>query len=432
MKFYHSILLSLPYSLSAIFFLTLFAGCGLSRIDPMHFLIRSDRITSFEQEQQVMQKARLEWIDGSNIRVLYVAGTPYERGYQQGKLLREEVQENLGALYTNSLKTFHSEELFAEVYERLRPFIPQEYIDEMQGLAHGSRMPLHVIHAIHALPSLTEWGGKRRIKGIVKQMMKGELGTSCSNVGALPDATRNHEMYVIRILDWGLHRISRLHDYPLITIHFPEEGEPSANIGWVGFLGAVSGMNASGITLGEMGYGSPPNETLRGKPMIFLLRDILTYSHNLKDVRSLITSAPGTNAFSYLMSDGKSLEAELYYRDRDTFRVFRPGEEVYDDKKQFPGVRNLVYGGHFDELMSEVLTRHSGNLTRELFMEEIIPEIAMKSNFQNVIYEPQRLAFWVSNSPGKSLRAAEAPYFFFDLKKAISDHIQLLSTFEQD
>jgi len=56
----------------------------------------------------------------------------------------------------------------------------------------------------------------------------------------------------------------------------------------------------------------------------------------------------------------------------------------------------------------------------------------MKSNFQNVIYEPQRLAFWVSHSPGKSLRAAEVPYFFFDLKKAISDHIQLLSTLEQD
>ena len=405
----------------------LVTGCGLSRVDPMHFLIRSDQITSFEEEASIMRKARLEEIPNSNVRVLYVSGTPYERGYQHGKLLRKDVQENLGFLHKNALKTFHSEELFAEAYERLRPFIPQEYIDEMQGLAHGAKMPLHVIHAIHALPSLTEWGGKRRLKSIVQEMIKGELGTSCSNIGALPAATNNQEMYVVRVLDWGLHRISRLHDYPLITVNIPEEGLASANIGWVGFLGAVSGMNSAGITLGEMGYGSPPNETLRGKPMIFLLRDILTYAENLTDVRTQITSAPGTNAFSYLMSDGKSLEVELYYRDRDTFRIFRPGEEVFDDRKTFPAVQDLVYGGHFDELMNTLLQEHTGKLSRELFIESIIPQIAMKSNFQNVIYEPQNLTFSVSNSPGKSLRAAEAPYTFFDLKKAIKEHAEFLN-----
>ena len=44
----------------------------------------------------------------------------------------------------------------------------------------------------------------------------------------------------------------------------PDSGYAYANIGWVGFLGAVSGINEQGITLGEMGYRNPPNETLYG------------------------------------------------------------------------------------------------------------------------------------------------------------------------
>ena len=395
------------------------SGCGFWRIDTMHVLVRSDRITSLEQEQEIMSRAKLETTSDGRIRVLYVQGTPYERGYQHGKLLRREVQENLGYLYKQGLDTFHSEELFYEAWERLRPFVSQEYIDEMHGLAHGSKMPLHVIHAIHALPSMSEWSGKKRIKKVVKQMMSGELGTSCSNVCATGEATADDGMYVVRILDWGLHRISKLHKYPLITITIPETGYPSANIGWVGFLGSVSGMNSQGITLGEKGHGSPPNETLRGKPMIFLLRDILTYASSLSDVRDIIRGSAPTNSFVFLMTDGKTGEAELYIRDRDRFLVFQPGEDVADRDKNFEGIEHVVYGGHYDDRLTEVLEKQHGRLSPEVFMNEVIPYIAMKSNFQNVVYEPRKLHFWVSNASSRHDRAAEQPYTFFDFREAL-------------
>ena len=125
-------------------------GCGYLRIDPMHFMVRSDQITSFEQEREVLSRAKLETTDDGRVRVLFTQGSPYECGYQHGALLREEVQDNLGYLYERSLKKFRSRELFAEAFERIRPFIPQEYIDEMHGLAHGSKLPLEVIHHVHA------------------------------------------------------------------------------------------------------------------------------------------------------------------------------------------------------------------------------------------------------------------------------------------
>ncbi len=70
-------------------------------------------------------------------------------------------------------------------------------------------------------------------------------------------------------------------------------------------------MNAEGITLGEMGYGSPPGESLAGFPMPFLLREVLRSASNLKDVKSILSQAQGTNSFIFLMSDGNTGESEM-------------------------------------------------------------------------------------------------------------------------
>ncbi|MBX7138499.1 MAG: C45 family peptidase [Oligoflexia bacterium] len=407
--------------LSSLASLGALPACGYLKIDPMHVLLRSDLIESMEQERAIMGRARLGWTADRRIRVLFVRGTPYERGYQHGKLLRTEVQANLGSLYKKAVDKFRLEELFDEAYERQRPYIPQEYVEEMHGLAHGSKLPLHVIHGIHALPEIGEWGGKKRFKTIIKQMMDGELATSCSNLTCFKGASKDQRMYVVRILDWGLHRISRLHEFPLITVGVPEKGIPYANIGWVGFLGAISGMNAKGITLGEMGYGDVPGETMRGKPMPFLLRDVLEYASNLKDVRRIIRESPGTNSFIFMMSDGKSKESELYIRDHDRFVVKEtPGKDYVDRENHVKGVEHTLYGGHYLDKMEAVLKRYHGGITPELLMDKIIPEIVMPSNFQNVVYAPEDLKFWVANAKSKEEAAAQQPYTFFDFGAALS------------
>jgi isopenicillin-N N-acyltransferase-like protein len=395
-------------------------GCALYRVDSMHPLVRSPYIRSEAQEKEVLSRAKLETTADGRIRVLYVSGTPYERGYQHGVLLRDEVQANLGFLFKTARQKFVMDELFAEVYERMRPFIPQEYVEEMHGLAHGAKMPLHVIHAMHILPEIGEWGGKREVKNTLKAMMRGELGTSCSNLAVSGSATPDGGMLSVRILDWGLHRISKLHEYPLITIGVPDSGYAYANIGWVGFLGAVSGMNEEGITLGEMGYGDPENETLLGTPMPFVLREVMTRAASLSEVRSTITKFPGTNSFGYLMSDGKAKEAEMYIRDRDRFLVFSPGADLKDNDEFFPGIHDTIYGGHFEEVMADALTVHHGKITAELLMKQLIPAMAMQSNFQNVIYDPTNLQFWVNNAANPRVSAKVEPYSHFDLKAGLA------------
>lgn len=357
-----------------------------------------------------------------HIRVLYVNGTAYERGYQHGILLREQVRDNLLFLYKQIQKHILPATVFLELYKKAEPYIPDTYKEEMRGLADGSEIPLDVIHIVHILPSVTEWGGHKLLRAHLKASSNTEqsFNTSCSNIGAGGLATNNGQFYTVRILDWGIHRISKLHEYPLITIGTGPDTLSYVNIGWVGFLGAISGINEEGITLGEMGYGNPPNETVEGTPMPFLLREVMAKASSLKDVRKIIAKSPGTNSFAYLMSDGKQKKAELYIRDRDRFLVFPQGTEVKDKTDYYPALPQISYGGRYGKRMSQLLHTYSGQLSPKLFMKVIIPQIVMKGNFQNVVYDPANLSFWVNYSRSPGVRAAKEAYTYFDFKSALT------------
>ena len=102
------------------------SGCIAYRyltLDLNHVLLRSDVIDSFEKEREIVSKAKLTTTADGRIRVLFTRGNAYERGYQQGYLLRKEVHDNMGYLWDRALSKFKSEELFAEAFERMRPFM---------------------------------------------------------------------------------------------------------------------------------------------------------------------------------------------------------------------------------------------------------------------------------------------------------------------
>jgi hypothetical protein len=122
------------------------------------------------------------------------------------------------------------------------------------------------------------------------------------------------------------------------------------------------------------------------------------------------------------MTDGKTGESELYVRDPERFSIFKPGESLHDYRKNLPGIKDTVYAGHFDDKMHELLSKYQGSITPELLMQEIIPQIAMKSNFQNVVYQPKMLQFWVANAASKTKAAWTQPYTFFDFGAALKEY----------
>ncbi len=212
--------------------------------------------------------------------MIHLKGTPYEMGFQHGRLLRKEVRESVS--HVMKLESLYArQEVMNEVYDLMAPYILLEEKEEMRGLAHGAGLPLRLVHWYHAIPAVSEYKYKKRFS-------KGFTGTSCSNMVSFDRATVDGRMYQMRVLDWNR----------------------------------------------QMGCGNPSNETLEGIPFVFLFRKLMREASTLDQAVAMIETAKRTCSYVYLISDAKKSEAEtnalMFISDRDRVLTFRENTVLSD------------------------------------------------------------------------------------------------------
>lgn len=367
-------------------------------------------------DRTVTHTGRIEYIgdDENRITVLYVTGTPYEMGYEHGRLLASQVRGTIRdvqagankflpkAMRESKLLTKRDEaEIINEFLDRawhlMARYAPREDLEEMRGLADGSGIPLDMIHRMHAIPDTGE--------------------TSCSGLVAKGSATKDGHVYQLRILDYGAN--FNLQRRPLITVYQPttESANRYVTIGWIGFVGAISGVNEKAVALSEMGFGNPPGETLAGTPMPFLLKNVLRYADTAEEGAAIIRAARRTNSYVYFLGDKRNAPIGMitsaqqcvayHANDRDTLEV---------DNKTLPQFRDVVYGGHYEDKQAQLVRDMQGKVDVEA-IKELARQIAMKSNLQTVIYDLTADKIWVANRKD-NVRAADRSYVEFSLTDA--------------
>ena len=117
---------------------SLFFACGGNQGD--NKIVRADI-----REVATNAHGRLE-LAGQNedkIHILTVWGTPYEMGRAHGELLQKEIQSHVNNLIQNmGQKAGQPAEMLDQVFEQTRPFVPPHFLEELQGMADGSVVPL--------------------------------------------------------------------------------------------------------------------------------------------------------------------------------------------------------------------------------------------------------------------------------------------------
>ncbi len=222
--------------------------------------------------------------DGENqITVIYLKGQPYEMGYLHGSALKEQIT----TLYDSVMKAAsnYADPILLDIaYNQMAPYIPLAYKDEMQGLADGAEINVKIVHRMHAIPDLSE--------------------LDCSFFAAWGSATADGNLYQIRALDYATD--IHLQEHPALIVYEPDEGQRFINVGWVGFIGVVSGINYQGISVSEIGDDYDKEfQTMAGEPMPFVLRDVLQFSQSLAQAVNIISTAPRTSSFLYCVGDAK-------------------------------------------------------------------------------------------------------------------------------
>jgi hypothetical protein len=331
-------------------------------------------------------------------RVLIARGTPAEIGYTHGKLLKGEIRKmidatlyTVGWAYTIERKHWFIDDM-RDAYQRLEPFIPERFQQEMAALADTTGFSPEEIRLTNVFPALFH----------------------CSGFALFGEATQGGVLLHGRVLDYmtGI----GLQHHAVVFVIQPEGANAFVNIGYAGFIGSVSGMNDKQVAFGEMGGRGEGDWD--GMPMAFLMRDGLEKANSLDEALAIFRDTPRTCEYYYVISDGKIPDARGLSTSPERFEVIKPNQF----HEQLPHPQKdavLMSAGDRYEKLAERVKDAYGKFDAETAIHLMDRPVAMKSNLHDVLFAPQTLEFWVANA-GSYTPAAQEPYTHYVMKDLLS------------
>jgi len=343
----------------------------------------------------------LEEVDG--YRVLHVKGTPYEMGYQQGALLRDDIRENVHYLFDVKSKELNfgmagitlanPKKIIAGIVETQRKFIPGRFFEEMKGIADGAGMDLQDIVIANFIPELFH----------------------CSGFALCNSATKGGVLYHGRILDYGCDW--RLQDHAVLTVAEPTGKIPFLNVTYAGFIGSVTGMNAERISIGEMGGKGLGH--WEGIPMALLVRMVLEEADDLERAVAIFHDNPRTCEYYYVIADGESNNAVGMEASWNTFSTVALGESNPKLPHAIKDAVALSAGDRYEELVRRIKAGH-GRFDAESARRLMDRPVAMKSNLHSVLFETTTTSLWVANASKNGEPAVDQTYHAFNFRELLA------------
>lgn len=266
--------------------------CTLIIISATVIPIASPIIVSNNEENNTAAIDLLEggWIEERNgVRILHVSGSHYEMGYQHGLLLKYECLENLRAFLYFSEQIGHSLDQLLDIWNVMKDYVPQEYIEEMQGMADGAGVSFNDIVAVYV---------SFECCGIL----------NCFGISAWGPATKSNKLIHARSIDFPLNIKDPItgkcaHDNSVLLVREPDDGFASliptvaALIHWGG------GINEKAIALSNH-FSWSKNQKFNGTPIKIKGQIILDQASTAEEAINILTTNT-TLGFSFIVSDGK-------------------------------------------------------------------------------------------------------------------------------
>ncbi len=339
------------------------------------------------------------------VPVVVVSGTPFQMGYQYGRLMQAEIQAFVPQFMAHVQQDprFTNENLDA-AWAATNPHTDVRHEQELLGLAAGAEIDYLLLRRVHCATIIADY--------------------SCSSVAAWDTATADGHLYQTRDLDWDLE--AGAHAYPALVVYMPEEGHAHVNVGFAGIVGSHTGMNDAGIALAEMG-DSPGSEypfPMDGTHFMPLFRNMLYDAGTLTGAIDILKNAPRIKRYHFVFGDGKTERAGvkikahspepppgdlLIWTDNDPTDEFAPNvlaDVVYNDEGR----------GAFPTLQAE-----HGKLDADKMMDLARQIATHGANVVNVLYDATDLECWVAYADQEA-EAYTQPFVRLALAELDGDH----------
>lgn len=248
--------------------------------------VKSEIKTKYEK---ILSKASLEIID--NVTILQVNGSYYEMGYQHGSLLKEKVNQNYRAImYFAEQKGVNVDEL-ESIWNIMKNYIPQDYLNETQGLADGSDLSFHYINIANML-----------------QIVIGSNLYDCSGFSLWGSATVDGEIIHGRSFDypsWIQDPITGRYtkENQILLVRNPDNGYASLTPCFAGLYGG-GGINEKGVIFGLLSSWSN-DRSYYGTTMRIIVPMLLDNAENAEEAIKFLLSNR-TLGYNGIVSDSNN------------------------------------------------------------------------------------------------------------------------------
>lgn len=258
-----------------------------------------------------------------DLTVCAMEGTHAEMGYQHGRLLAKTIQRNMkeGFLFRSLIQKGYTREYINAQAARMAKHLPPEYIEEAEGVIKGLRAAgVEDITYEHILVGIA-------VAEI--QHHPPDSPPACSNFAVFGRWTPDGRLLHGRNLDYKVNDGAQ--EAAVTFIWRPTGGIPFLMVGWAGSLGSVSGMNARGITIGEM-TNTSPDETFDGIPLFIIMRMILERTDSLEEAVAIMKEGPRTLGWNFVICDGKAPDVRALEVDAVACEVYGPNDPAENEE----------------------------------------------------------------------------------------------------
>ena len=340
-------------------------------------------------------KGALYRIEGHRVAVL--AGTPEQMGRQHGELLKKEVLSlmqrinEFGEKEVGGPNGLGLHAVLELIWQRTHRFIPDRHLKEMDALADATGLSRRDVYHVNVLPELFH----------------------CSGFALKGKSTVDGKLLHGRILDYATE--AGLQDYAVTFICLPDGQNAFVNVGYAGFIGSVTGMNARKVAFGEMGGGGVGEWD--GMPMSFLMRTGMEESDTLAEALELFRSTPRTCEYYYVISDGKSGDARALRCTPADFETVGYGESHRLLPSPVEDTVLLSANDRYRKLVARVKEAY-GEIDSGRALEIMKRPVSMESNLHCALFAPADLTLWIAHAedPQKveNFQACDQPYLKLD------------------
>lgn len=273
------------------------------------------------------------------VPLLHLRGSPYEMGYQQGVLLRQEIRGRLESLYGELASNPLPLPLLLQEARLVE--IPEEFKEEMVGLAQGAGVSYTDILLLNSWPQLVAQPySDEALNGLLttfqpwfpphletrtlfstpdepaSRWLSFSPGATFALFG---EATKSGNLFHGVEGDMALEGI-------LLILYEPEAGNAFVSLSLPGTVGVNMGLNEEKISVAYLDVPSL-DSSLRGVPLPFVLRQTLQYSSDLPQALRIIASAPRSGGANVVIGDGKPASAAALELSLHRHALFEPQDD---------------------------------------------------------------------------------------------------------